>query len=350
MGALKVKDQTTGLWIYVGTPGPAGPTGPTGPMGVSTVIVGDFGAQTTPADLPVDGLLPVDWDGPGQPAVAHQMNLGESLYYDKATDPTLDGHLFQYVSTAVDPTGWIDVGLIQGPKGDTGPTSTVPGPTGATGPTGPPLPPGGKLGSPLIKLTDADQDVKWGEGESFVTVGWRGAFQFNEGASSGGGLFWRGSDMATQALVLREPVGGLVRVSDNNGSNERTILDAVNILGTANNVVYENGFSGTMDFRVSPAMVTMRMVGVKSSNSYLGGDAATTHVRICPFPAGVPGPWAGPLVEHITLHSSSGWGHTARYVMVHVETNGVYLNVYGGGANVDYNANDQISCTVTWAR
>jgi hypothetical protein len=96
-------------------------------MGVSSIIVGDFGLQTTPADLPPSGLLPVDWDGPGNPAVAYQMKVGESLYYDKPLDP-LDGHLFQYIGVALDPTGWLDIGLIQGPQG----------PTGDVGPTGPP--------------------------------------------------------------------------------------------------------------------------------------------------------------------------------------------------------------------
>jgi hypothetical protein len=346
-GALKVKDQATGLWIYAGTPGATGPTGPTGPQGVATVIVGEFSTRAA-SELPPDGFIPADWDGPGTFPGGWQMIEGTSLINNNPASTTF-GHLWQFVGTLL-AAGWVDVGQVVGATGPTGPASTVPGPTGATGATGPPLPPGGALGAPLIKLSAADQDVKWGEGESFVTVGWRGAFQFTEGASSGGGLFWRGSDMATQALVLRESMGGKVRIADNNGANERDVLDTVNILGTNTNVNYENGFSGTMDFRVNPAMVTMRMVGVKSSNSYLGGDAATTKVRICPFPAGVPGPWAGPLVEHISLHSSSGYGYQGRFCMIHVESGGVYLHVYGGAANVDYNANDQISCCMTWAR
>ena len=148
-GTLKVKDPTdpTGTtWINIagvgpigatgptgigatgvtGVTGATGPTGPTGLQGVSSIIVGSFGDVQTPAGLPPDGLLPVDWDGPGQPATAYQMVIGESLYYDKPSDVTLDGHLFQYITTASDPAGWIDIGLIQGP----------PGQTGATGPTG----------------------------------------------------------------------------------------------------------------------------------------------------------------------------------------------------------------------
>ena len=50
--------------------------------------------------------------------------------------PERDGHLFQYVTTAIDPLGWMDIGLIQGPAGATGPIG-VTGPTGPTGPQGP---------------------------------------------------------------------------------------------------------------------------------------------------------------------------------------------------------------------
>jgi hypothetical protein len=75
----------------------------------------------TPADLPPDGFLPADWDAPGSPATDRQTALGQSLYYDRAADP-LDGHLFQYVSTAVDASGWLDIGLVQGPTGPTGPS------------------------------------------------------------------------------------------------------------------------------------------------------------------------------------------------------------------------------------
>jgi hypothetical protein len=124
-GQTLVYDTTTragtGSWVPgdVGA-GPEGPTGPTGPTGISSVIIGDFGAVQTPAGLPPDGLIPVDWDGPGVPAVAYQVEVGQSLYYDKPADP-LDGHLFQYVGTTVDSDGWLDIGLIQGPPGPPGP-------------------------------------------------------------------------------------------------------------------------------------------------------------------------------------------------------------------------------------
>jgi hypothetical protein len=109
-----------------GAPGPTGPTGSQGQAGTATLVVGSFGAQTTPADLPVDGLIPADFDGAGEPAAAYQMEVGQSLIYMG------DGHLWAYVSTATNPAGWVDVGLVQGPVGPTGPD----GPIGPTGPPG----------------------------------------------------------------------------------------------------------------------------------------------------------------------------------------------------------------------
>ena len=106
---------------------------------MSSIIVGNFGAVATPADLPIDGLIPIDWDGPGNPSAPRQMLIGESLYYDKTGDP-LDGHLFQYVSTSMEPTGWLDIGLIQGPPGPDGTPGekwfTAPGVPDATTPVG----------------------------------------------------------------------------------------------------------------------------------------------------------------------------------------------------------------------
>lgn len=192
MGQLKVRNLVSGTWDEISLTGPvgatglAGPTGPTGAQGVSSIIVGDFGAITTPSDLPPDGLIPADWDGPGNPAAPYQTLPGQSLYYDQPTDVTLDGHLFQYVGTSVMTEGWLDIGLIQGPAGPEG----VPGPTGPkndevwVGPDDPTvpkptaelwfdtdddrilgptdLPPGGLAGQPLLKQTDLDGDVNWG--------------------------------------------------------------------------------------------------------------------------------------------------------------------------------------------
>jgi collagen type VII alpha len=111
-----------------GPPGVQGPTGPTGPKGdTGTVIVGNFGATKVPIDLPTNGFIPVNWDSPGNPPAAFQMLVGQGLLY------SVNGHVWVYVSTTVNPAGWVDGGDIQGPQGPIGPI----GPTGSTGSTGP---------------------------------------------------------------------------------------------------------------------------------------------------------------------------------------------------------------------
>lgn len=107
--------------------------GPEGPPGQATIIVGEFGTSKTPADLPPTGLIPADWDAPGSPTIAHQMVLGQALYYRPADalDP-LNGHLFQYVGAAVLAAGWMDIGLVRGPEGDVGPIGPA-GPAGVGG-------------------------------------------------------------------------------------------------------------------------------------------------------------------------------------------------------------------------
>jgi hypothetical protein len=135
----------------------------------------------TPADLPPSGLIPIDWDGPGNPATSYQMEIGESLYYDRPGDP-LQGHLFQFMGTSVEPSGWLDIGLIQGPEGQAGPPGPpgAPGVDGAAGPpgaTGPPgetivgpmgpagigLPTGGATGQVLVKIAPTDYATAWSD-------------------------------------------------------------------------------------------------------------------------------------------------------------------------------------------
>jgi hypothetical protein len=120
-----------GTWVQQ-TGGLMGPTGAPGP---ATTIVMDV-VTRVPGSFPATGLIPADFDGPGQPVANRQLVVGESLYYNPV-DPfaPLAGHLFQYVSTATDPSGYIDLGIIRGPQGVAGPTGAT-GAAGATGPTG----------------------------------------------------------------------------------------------------------------------------------------------------------------------------------------------------------------------
>ena len=68
-----------------GGPGPAGDPGPAGPAGAegqSTLIVGGFGHQRTPAELPPNGFIEAGWDGPGRPAQDIQIEPGWALVWD----------------------------------------------------------------------------------------------------------------------------------------------------------------------------------------------------------------------------------------------------------------------------
>ena len=110
-----------------GPPGPDGPRGEQGPAGAATLIVGSFGRQRPPDDLPDDGYIPADWDGAGDPPVGVQVELGWSLVYE----PT--GALWTWVGEhPVIGSPWFSPAVIQGPPGESGPT----GPTGPQGPPG----------------------------------------------------------------------------------------------------------------------------------------------------------------------------------------------------------------------
>lgn len=114
-----------------GEEGPMGPTGPEGPTG--TRIMGYFGDVRTPAELPPDGLIPIDWDGPGRPAAAYQMLESEALYYQPIAgdaDPEW-GDLWVFTTQF----GWMNVGKIAGPQGPPGPQGEqgIEGPQGEQG-------------------------------------------------------------------------------------------------------------------------------------------------------------------------------------------------------------------------
>lgn len=129
----------TGAVGPIGPQGPAGATGatgaqgPAGPQGISgqtAVIVGQFGASKTPANLPPSGVIPANWDAAGVPPAQLTMQDGQALYY------TVNGHVWAFVGTSMVSAGWIDLGGAQGPAGPAGPTGPQ-GAAGATGPQGP---------------------------------------------------------------------------------------------------------------------------------------------------------------------------------------------------------------------
>jgi hypothetical protein len=201
-----------------GTDGAIGPTGPAGADGAdgidgqATIIVGEF-LTHTPSQLPDDGLIPSGWEP--QFTTEMQLKVGESLINNNETDADF-GDLFQFVGQANG--GWVNVGLVRGPQG-------VPGKDGAAASV-----PGGLTGMPLVKKSNADGDMGWaGDGfDGLVKIPYRGAYAFTDGS----GMYWRGATgaEATQALVLRQGAGGVQpRISNNNGTSERDIIDATNL-------------------------------------------------------------------------------------------------------------------------
>jgi hypothetical protein len=119
------------------------------------------------------------------------------------------------------------------------------------------------------------------------------------------------------------------------------------VVGTTYTVTYEPNVSGAMDFRVNDAMVTMRMTNVKRSVAETGASA--TAFKVCNYPAGVPPPWEALFIHNIDLCSDDVFTPVARRVMVQVGTDAVWVKLYAGAAEVDYNANDRITCTASWA-
>lgn len=111
--------------IRTGMPGPPGPPGadstvpgPPGPPGdaaQATTIVGAFGHLRGVTDLPRDGFLPADWDGPGRPASDTQVQIGTALVFQPLIVDPLDQNLFVYLGF-----DWVSIGTITGERGEKG--------------------------------------------------------------------------------------------------------------------------------------------------------------------------------------------------------------------------------------
>jgi hypothetical protein len=136
-----------GLQGAPGNPGEQGVQGPQGEQGIqgaATIIRATFGLTKTPADLPVDGFIPANWDGGGIPVNDYQMLIGESGIYTPANyDDPLYGQLYTFVGPAR-PEGWSRIGQVTGAQGPAGAQGVQgnPGPTGPQGVEGPQGPQG----------------------------------------------------------------------------------------------------------------------------------------------------------------------------------------------------------------
>jgi hypothetical protein len=130
-----------------GPPGPEGPRGPEGPAGKTINLRGEF-VNRTPSELPVSGLIPKDFDGPGDPPADIQLDVGDGLIYNGTQQVQYTGSLFVFTgTTGLEFDGWVNAGHIVGPQGPIGPQG-VPGQQGLQGKEGPvgPIGPQGPQG------------------------------------------------------------------------------------------------------------------------------------------------------------------------------------------------------------
>lgn len=116
-----------------GLQGPAGVRGPQGDPGTTANLIGDF-KNRVPSELPPDGLIPKDWDGPGDPPVDYQMQTGEALLYapDDSAKPNANEIYVFLPGRGLEVENWVNVGKIRGPEGPVGPQG-VQGPVGPQG-------------------------------------------------------------------------------------------------------------------------------------------------------------------------------------------------------------------------
>lgn len=146
----------TGATGSRGPTGIQGATGPVGPAGETALLRGSF-FNRLPSELPADGLIPQDWDGPGLPPAPVQMNPRDGLLYRGTGDPAHTDNIYLFVgSGGSEVDGWVNIGDVVGPTGATGPTGPqgdqgIQGERGFDGPEGPrgfegPVGPQGNVG------------------------------------------------------------------------------------------------------------------------------------------------------------------------------------------------------------
>lgn len=188
------------------------PSGPAGPPGQATKVRGHFGEQTEPEDLPIDGLIPAEWDGPGRPSAPLRIDIGESMHHD----PT--GDLWLYSGIDAVPRAWGNIGPVSGPQGpqgeqgtqgDRGPEGPI-GPRGEQGPQGETGPEGarGPQGEQGETGPQGQQGIQGVQGEQGITglEGARGpqgpqGVQGQQGDRGNPGTQWHISNIAPPDLA-----------------------------------------------------------------------------------------------------------------------------------------------------
>ena len=224
--------------------------------------------------------------------------------------------------------------------------------------TPPELPLGGLTNEALVKSSAADQETRWGGAlEVSGTLNVVGVASFQENINLGGGdqiqfpnetgpkinlystTFGLGVESGETSIFASSKVGFHANAS--NGTKWAEI-DA-NGLGPRQNynVSWLAGFTGSAQFRVNPAMVTLSLWHFVNGVELLSYQ----QVKIFDYPAGVPAPWM-----NVSGAVAPQWmGGTAGYIPLRIDcmADGVwcYPNDYFGVGDLW-----EAACTVTWAR
>jgi hypothetical protein len=310
MGALKVKDPTTGLWIYAGVPGPPGvegPVGPPGPQGDPGPPLPLGGETGRPLHKVSDADQDVGWDG--------YLNVGGDVQLEgtNAGVAFLDngGRIYSRSGGGI---------ILRKDNANRNPVVQQNDGTGETAIL---------TANGNVVMTNA---LKMGTFLGKKIILYEGANEFALGMESG-----------QMVLYVPDPNKISFRGVSTTGA-EWALIDK-NGLGprSTHNVVWLDGFSGTMDFRVNPAMVTMRIAGVMRTT---GNLTANTAYKMCAYPAGVSAPWQA-------IHTPGrirGDGYVrGDDVAIEARADGVYVVAYSG-TNPGWADNRKIYATATWSR
>ena len=229
-----------------GVQGPAGIDGPPGNDGAATIIVGSF-TNNDPSTLPPNGFIPANWDAPNSPPNTIQMVMGQSMLY------TPDNHIYVWISTLNDPTGWINIGFAQGPTGPQGPQGT-PGPQGPQGPQGPAGQ--GFVDAPLDGNIYGRQNGGWEEVSAAVSVG-----STPPASPSVGQLWW-------------DDVGGQLYVWYDDGNTQQWVITVNQTFTLPTNLVREAPTDGAAYGRASATWTPVLKLagGVMTGGLTLNGN------------------------------------------------------------------------------
>jgi len=110
---------------------------------------------------------------------------------------------------------------------------------------------------------------------------------------------------------------------------------------TNHNVSWQNGFTGTAQFRVNPAMVTLAMWHFTNGVELLSYN----QVKIFDYPAGVPAPWMNVSGAVAPQWMGSTYGNIPLRIDCMADGVWCYANDY-----IDVGDLWECVCTITWAR